>query len=85
MTTAARIDEAVVRAIIIDVLEVEEGDLTRTSLFIEDLGADSLAAIEILSRLEQELGLTIAQEDLFRMTDLDAVLAVLNGAERRQP
>ncbi|MFI1398429.1 acyl carrier protein [Streptomyces sp. NPDC020681] len=85
MTVNAPADVAAVRAIIIDVLELDAEELTSTSLFIEDHGADSLGAIEILSRIEAELGVVIPQEDLIKLVHLDAVLEVLATAEGRQP
>ncbi|GHA72413.1 acyl carrier protein [Streptomyces termitum] len=83
--TANTVDVTTVRAIIVDILELEDDELTATSLFIEDHGADSLGAIEILSRIEKELGVVIPQEDLVKLVNLEAVLGVLATAERRQP
>ncbi|MBC9710973.1 acyl carrier protein [Streptomyces sp. TRM66268-LWL] len=85
MTVNTPVDVSAVRAIIIDILELEDDELTNTSLFIEDHGADSLGAIEILSRIEKELGVVLPQDDLVKLIHLDAVLEVLATAERRQP
>lgn len=85
MTVNTPVDVTAVRAIIIDILEIEDDELTGTSLFVDDHGADSLGAIEILSRVERELGVVVPQGDLVRMTHLDAVLQVLATAERRTP
>ncbi|WP_217208201.1 acyl carrier protein [Streptomyces sp. AC550_RSS872] len=85
MTVNTPVDVTAVRAIITDILELEDDELTGTSLFVDDHGADSLGAIEILSRIEKELGVVIPQDDLVRLTHLDAVLEVLATAERRQP
>ncbi|WP_431033787.1 acyl carrier protein [Streptomyces sp. P6-2-1] len=85
MTVNTTVDIPAVRAIIVDVLELEDEELTGTSLFIEDHGADSLGAIEILSRVENELGVVIDQDDLVKLVHLDAVLAVLADTARRQP
>jgi len=62
-----------IREIIADVLEVEPSEITETSRFQEDHEADSLRAIEILARLEQEYNVEIPQEELARMTHLAAV------------
>ncbi|MFD9722409.1 acyl carrier protein [Streptomyces sp. NPDC059072] len=85
MTVNTPVDATAVRAIITDILELEDDELTGTSLFIEDHGADSLGAIEILSRIEKELGVVIPQDDLVKLVHLDAVLEVLATAERRTP
>ncbi|MFF9977460.1 acyl carrier protein [Streptomyces erythrochromogenes] len=85
MTVNTPVDVQAVRAIVTDILELEDDELTGTSLFIEDHGADSLGAIEILSRIEKELGVVIPQDDLVKLIHLDAVLEVLAAAERRTP
>jgi acyl carrier protein len=65
------------RQIVTEVLELEPGELTETSNFIEDHEADSLLAIEILARIERDLGVAIPQEQLPEMTHLAAVYAVV--------
>ncbi|MFF8592597.1 acyl carrier protein [Streptomyces sp. NPDC015220] len=74
--------EAQVREIVADVLELED-DLTPTGRFVDDYGADSLAAIELLAKLEKTFGITIPQESLAEMVSLEAVLDVLARAEAR--
>jgi acyl carrier protein len=66
------------RAIVIDVLELEPEELTDTSSFIDDHDADSLLAIEILARIEKDLVVAIPQDDLTEMTNLDGVRAVVS-------
>ena len=39
-----------------DILEIEPGTITESSSFAEDLDADSLALIELVEALEEELG-----------------------------
>jgi len=72
-----------IKAIICDVLELEPEELSETSLFVEDHGADSLRAIEILAELERALGVTLAQEELGRMTTLQNVYQVVGEAAAR--
>ncbi len=83
--SAITIDETVeaqVRAIVADALELEE-ELTSTGLFVDEYGADSLAAIELLSTLEKTFGVTIEQDELSKMVNLEAVLEVLSRAAAR--
>jgi acyl carrier protein len=63
--------------IVFEILEVEPGEVTPTSLFLEDHGADSLRAIEILAALERQLGIEIEQSELPRMVNLESVYAVV--------
>jgi acyl carrier protein len=72
-----------VTEMICEILEIDPGEISETSLFIEDHGADSLRAIEILARLESAFGVTIDQEELEHMTNLDNVYAVLAEAMSR--
>ncbi len=82
MTSTASVltaeQDGVLRAIVIEVLELEPEELTDTSSFIDDHDADSLLAIEILARIEKDLGVTIPQDDLTEMTNLDGVRAVVS-------
>jgi acyl carrier protein len=39
-----------------DILEIDPGTISESSAFAEDLGADSLALIELVEALEEELG-----------------------------
>jgi len=45
-----------VRDQLADILEVDPATITESSAFAEDLGADSLALIELVEALEEELG-----------------------------
>jgi len=39
-----------------DILEIDPGGIAESSSFVEDLDADSLALIELVEALEEELG-----------------------------
>ncbi|GAB3117087.1 hypothetical protein GCM10027160_27080 [Streptomyces calidiresistens] len=81
MTTSIDTDrQARIKELVCDVLELEEDEVTGTSLFKEDHGADSLRAIEILAGLEKEFKVTIDQTELERMVNLDGVYAVVEEA-----
>ncbi len=43
-----------VKAIVVEQLGVEEGDVVPTAIFVEDLGADSLDLVELIMSLEEE-------------------------------
>jgi acyl carrier protein len=71
---------AQIKVIVCDILEIESEEMTDTSLFKEDHGADSLGAIEILSALERTFDVEIDQAELTRMVNLDSVIAVVDEA-----
>jgi len=79
MSTSAVVSERmnVLREMIADVLEVEPSEITDTSNFQEDHEADSLRAIEILARIEQDYKVEIPQDELSNMTNLMGVYEVV--------
>ncbi|MEU9375636.1 acyl carrier protein [Streptomyces sp. NPDC048255] len=68
---------ATIKEIVCEILELEEDEVTETSLFREDHDADSLRAIEILASLEKEFKLVIDQAELARMVNLKGVNEVV--------
>lgn len=69
----------IIRERLADILEIDESRITMEASFQEDLSADSLALIELVEALEQELepvttGFRIEDEDLAELrTVRDAV------------
>ncbi len=55
--------ESKVRAIIVEKLGVDEGDISRDASFTNDLGADSLDTVELIMEFEKEFDITIPDED----------------------
>jgi acyl carrier protein len=70
--------EAKVREIVANVVELDESSLTRTGLLVEEHGADSLDAIEILTHLETTFSVEIDPKAASRMVNVDAILEVLD-------
>jgi acyl carrier protein len=52
-----------VKQIIVDQLGVDAADVTATSSFVDDLGADSLDRVELIMALEETFGIEIPDED----------------------
>lgn len=50
--------------IIVETLNADEDKVTMEASLADDLGADSLAAVELSMALEEEFNVTIADEDL---------------------
>ncbi len=48
--------EQILRERLAEILEIEEARITLDASFVDDLGADSLALIELVEALEDELG-----------------------------
>jgi acyl carrier protein len=51
-----------IRAIISEVLNISEDDISLDSTFIEDLGADSLDVFQIIMGIEEEFDIEIPNE-----------------------
>lgn len=71
-----------IKEIVTEILEIEDDEVTETSLFADDHGADSLRAIEILAALEKEFNVVIDQAELSRMVNLQGVHEVVAEAMR---
>lgn len=79
------VDERIqtIKEIVCDILEIEPGEVTDTSLFKEDHGADSLRAIEIVAALEKRYSVVIDQGDLPRLINISGVYDVVVEATGR--
>ena len=72
-----------VRAIVVEQLGVDEGDVVPTASFVDDLEADSLDLVELIMSLEEEFSgdvqLEISDEDAEKIVTVqDAVDYVLD-------
>ena len=66
-----------VREMLAEALNISADKITLESNVIEDLGADSLDMVELLSRLEDEEGVSIPEEDLDGMTTVGDIVREL--------
>lgn len=66
------------RGILVDALQIDVEELTDTSDFVNDHGADSMTAIDIVSRIEMEMDVEIPMEMLPEMTNFTTVLELVN-------
>jgi acyl carrier protein len=55
--------EEKVKQIIVEQLGVDEGEVTPTASFVDDLGADSLDTVELVMALEEAFNIEIPDED----------------------
>lgn len=66
--------------IIADVLNVETGDITIETTFVDDLGADSLDIFQIIMGIEETFDIEIDNEDAEKIVTVgDAVEQIKNA------
>ena len=69
-----------IKAIIAEVLNVDENEITMETTFTDDLGADSLDVFQIIMGLEEEFDIEIANEDAQKIVTVgDAVEQIKNA------
>ncbi len=72
---------AVIKKVAVEVLDVDEAQVTETARFKEDLEADSLDLVEMVMGLEEEFDIEVPEEDLEDVTTIaKAVDLVLSKA-----
>ena len=68
-----------VRDIIVDTLSCSIDDVTLEASLADDLGADSLDAVELNMALEDKLGVSIPDEELAGMKTVGDIIAYLEA------
>ncbi|MDO5649354.1 MAG: acyl carrier protein [Gallicola sp.] len=63
-----------VKDIIVENLGCDESEVTMEASLMDDLGADSLDAVELSLALEDELGVKIPDEDFEKMTTVKDIV-----------
>ena len=66
-----------VRDIIVETLGCDAEEVTPEASLSDDLGADSLAAVELVMALEEATGLSIAEEDTANLKTVSDILTYL--------
>ncbi|NPB03487.1 MAG: acyl carrier protein [Thermotogae bacterium] len=65
---------AKIRDIVVEELGVTPDKVTENARFIEDLGADSIAVMELVMKMEEEFGLSIPDEDIEKLRTVGDVV-----------
>ena len=68
-----------VKAIIVDLLGVDEGKVTMEASFREDLEADSLDLVELIMAFEDKFGAEISDEDAQTITTVGGAVKYIDG------
>jgi acyl carrier protein len=74
-----------VKQIIVEQLGVDEGEVTPTASFVDDLGADSLDTVELVMAFEEAFGIEIPDEDAEKIATVkDAVSYIEKHAQAKK-
>lgn len=79
MTTQERVIK-----VIIEELGVKEKEVKPESIFIEDLGADSLDTVELIMALEEEFGIEIPDDDAEKAKTVGDVITYIDESLKQK-
>jgi len=68
-----------VKKIIADQLGLDENTIKLDSLFVDDLGADSLDVVELIMALEEEFDMEIPDEEAEKVTKVGDVVEYISS------
>ncbi len=70
---AGNVDQQVLE-LIADILEMEPGKIDPNAHLVEDLGMDSMMALEILASIEKKFRIKVPEEDLPKITSVNQTI-----------
>ena len=76
--------ETKIKSIIAEVMEIDEKKITPKTRFFEDLGMDSMMALEILAMIEKAFKIEITEEDLPKIVSYNAVIKLTMDLSERK-
>ena len=65
-----------IRNLIAEIIEKDPAEVTADAKFFEDLGVDSMMALEIMAGIEKKYKIAIPEEKLTQLTTLRETIAV---------
>ena len=68
------------KQIIVEVLNVDENEITMDTTFIDDLGADSLDVFQIIMGIEEEFDIEIPAEKAEKITTVEEAVELIKSA-----
>ena len=70
-----------VKAVVVEQLNVNEGEVKPGSKFVDDLGADSLDVVELVMALEEKFEIEIPDEEAEKIQTVGDVVAYIEKAK----
>jgi acyl carrier protein len=78
ITIDAKKLENELRSLIAEIVEIDPEKITPEANLVEDLGMDSMMALEILASVEKKYKLRIPEENLTKIINLNKIVALVN-------
>ena len=73
----------ILKKAIVNVLKVDPGEVFDETTFLGDLGADSLDIYQIVSEVEDELGISLLEEEIEKITTIGEAVALIQKAKNQ--
>ncbi len=70
--------EARIKKVVMEQINVKEEDVMPETSFVDDLGADSLDAVELIMALEEEFSINIPDEQAEKITTVKRAIEYIN-------
>ena len=68
-----------IKEMMAEIMETEPEEIKDDAQFVEDLGMDSMMALEILASLEKKYKIVIPEEELLKFTTLNNTVEVVSN------
>jgi len=65
-----------IRSLVAEIIEKDPAQIKPDARFVEDLGVDSMMALEILAGIEKKYKIAIPEEKLAEFKTLDSIVAI---------
>ena len=75
---------AKVKAIIVDKLGVDEGEVQESASFTNDLGADSLDTVELIMEFEKVFGISISDDAAEKITTVGDAISYIEQSVKAE-
>ncbi len=65
--------------IVAEILDLEASEIKKDALILDDLGADSIAVMEIVMELEDEFDIEVSTDDILTLTTVSEILTYIEN------
>jgi acyl carrier protein len=72
--------EEKVKEILLEILDIKEGDITPSATFVDDLGATSIDMVEIVTALQNTFDVDINESEAARLRTVQDAVGFLKAA-----